>query len=49
MNGGDSFSLQKISGHGHMNMVRKYIQMTNMDVRSQHNSFSPLNGLFKKS
>jgi integrase/recombinase XerD len=48
MNGGDPFSLQKILGHGHMNMVRKYIQMTNMDVRRQHNSFSPLNGIFKK-
>ncbi|WP_409253861.1 tyrosine-type recombinase/integrase [Bacillus sp. SCS-153A] len=46
MNGGDPFSLQKILGHSHMNMVRKYIQMTDMDVRRQHNSFSPLNSIF---
>lgn len=48
MNGGDPFSLQKILGHSNMNMVRKYIQMTDMDVRRQHNSFSPLNSIFKR-
>ncbi|PLR94832.1 tyrosine-type recombinase/integrase [Bacillus sp. T33-2] len=45
MNGGDPFSLQKILGHSDMSMVRKYIQMTNSDVKRQHNSFSPLNRL----
>jgi integrase/recombinase XerD len=48
MNGGDPFSLQKILGHSHMNMVRKYIQMSDTDVRRQHNSFSPLNSIFNK-
>ncbi len=46
LNGGDPFSLQKILGHSHMNMVRKYIQMTDMDVKAQHNLFSPLNRIF---
>lgn len=46
MNGGDPFSLQKILGHSHMNMVRKYIQMTDLDVKEQHNMFSPLNRIF---
>ncbi|KAA9012405.1 tyrosine-type recombinase/integrase [Niallia endozanthoxylica] len=46
MNGGDPFSLQKILGHSHMNMVRKYIQMTDMDVKEQHDLFSPLNRIF---
>jgi integrase/recombinase XerD len=48
MNGGDAFSLQKILGHGHINMVRKYkyIQMTETDVRRQHNAISPLNSIF---
>ena len=46
MNGGDPFSLQKILGHSHMNMVRKYIQMTDMDVKAQHDLFSPLNRIF---
>lgn len=45
MNGGDPFSLQKILGHSDMSTFRKYIQMTNSDVRRQHNSFSPLNRL----
>ena len=43
LNGGDPFSLQKILGHIDMSMVRKYIQMTNTDVKKQHNLFSPLN------
>lgn len=43
MNGGDPFSLQKILGHSDMSTVRKYIQMTNADVKRQHNNFSPLN------
>jgi integrase/recombinase XerD len=47
LNGGDPFSLQKILGHSHMNMVRRYVQMTNMDVQNQHSSFSPLNYVFK--
>ena len=48
MNGGDPFSLQKILGHSDMSMVRKYIQMTDSDVKRQHNSFSPLNRVFGK-
>lgn len=43
MNGGDAFSLQMILGHNHMNMVRRYIQMTQSDFKHQHNNFSPLN------
>ncbi|WP_066174692.1 tyrosine-type recombinase/integrase [Bacillus marinisedimentorum] len=46
-NGGDPFSLQKILGHTDMSMVRKYIQMTNTDVKAQHNYFSPLKGVIK--
>jgi integrase/recombinase XerD len=45
MNGGDPFSLQKILGHSDMSIVRKYIQMTEGDVKRQHNTFSPLNRL----
>ncbi len=48
MNGGDPFSLQKILGHTDMSMVRKYIQMTDADVKKQHNTFSPWNRVFKK-
>lgn len=45
LNGGDPFSLQKILGHSDMSMVRKYIQMTNADVKRQHNAFSPLKNI----
>jgi integrase/recombinase XerD len=47
LNGGDPFSLQRILGHSHMNMVRRYIQMTNTDVQIQHNTYSPVNYLYK--
>jgi len=47
MNGGDPFSLQRILGHSHMNMVRRYVQMTNMDVQNKHSIHSPLNYVFK--
>jgi integrase/recombinase XerD len=46
-NGGDPFSLQKILGHTDMSMTRKYVNMTNMDVKRQHNSFSPLKNIFR--
>jgi integrase/recombinase XerD len=42
MNSGDPFSLQKILGHSDMSMTHKYIQMTDTDVRKQHNAFSPI-------
>jgi integrase/recombinase XerD len=45
LNGGDPFSLQRILGHSDMSMVRKYIQMTNADVKRQHNTFSPLKNI----
>ncbi|MEH7504924.1 tyrosine-type recombinase/integrase [Neobacillus drentensis] len=47
MNGGDPFSLQRILGHSDMSMTRKYIQMTNLDIKRQHNVFSPLKNVFK--
>jgi integrase/recombinase XerD len=45
MNGGDPFSLQKILGHSDMSMTRRYVQMSNVDVRKKHNSFSPLKNI----
>lgn len=45
VNGGDPFSLQKILGHTTMEMVRKYVQMSNEDIKKQHNAFSPLKNL----
>ncbi|MED1874167.1 tyrosine-type recombinase/integrase [Brevibacillus borstelensis] len=42
LNGGDPFSLQKILGHHDMTMVRRYVQMNDMDIRKQHERFSPM-------
>lgn len=47
LSGGDPFSLQKILGHSDMSMVRKYIQMTNTDIKRQHNLYSPIESVFK--
>lgn len=46
MNGGDPFSLQKILGHTDMSMTRKYVNMTDLDMKRQHNAFSPLKNVF---
>lgn len=47
INGGDPFSLQKILGYSDTSKTRKYIQMTNLDIKRQHNVFSPLKNVFK--
>jgi integrase/recombinase XerD len=45
LNGGDPFTLQRILGHSSMEMVRKYIQMSNEDVKVQHSQYSPISSL----
>lgn len=42
LNGGDPFSLRLILGHSDMSMVKRYVNMTQTDVKRQHTSFSPL-------
>lgn len=48
LNGGDPFTLQKLLGHSDLTMVRRYIQMNDMDLKRQHDRFSPLNVVLKK-
>ncbi len=43
LNGGDPFSLQRILGHTSMEMVRRYVQMSDDKVKVHHNKFSPIN------
>lgn len=45
LNGGDIFTLQKIAGHSEISTTRKYIQMTNDDIKNQHNLYSPVTRL----
>src|SRR5690606_28213968 len=42
MNGGDIFTLQRIVGHADIQTTRKYIQMTGVDIQSQHSLYSPI-------
>lgn len=42
LGGGDPFTLQKILGHSDMQMLRKYINMFDKDIKIQHNFFSPV-------
>lgn len=48
LNGGDPFSLQKILGHTDLSMVRRYVNMVDGNVKSQHEHFSPLKSVFNK-
>ena len=36
------FSLQQILGHTTLDMVKRYINLTNTHVMAQHNCFSPV-------
>lgn len=48
LNGGDPFTLMRLLGHSSIQMVRRYIQMTENDVKIQHDKFSPVNKLRTK-
>lgn len=45
LNDGDVMTLQKILGHSSLEMVRRYVQMTDSDIHRQHGKFSPINNL----
>jgi len=49
LNGGDIFTLQQILDHADIKTTRKYVQMDDEHVRSQHNKFSPVRRLLKRS
>ncbi|HHY37513.1 MAG TPA: tyrosine-type recombinase/integrase [Clostridia bacterium] len=47
-NGGNAFSLQKTLGHSSMAMTRRYVALTQNDLREQHSKASPLNTLLPR-
>ena len=42
VNGGDLFTLQQILGHTTLEMVRRYVALSNAHVMTQHKRFSPV-------
>ena len=49
LNGGDSYSLQRILGHSSPAIVQVYVNMTSKDIIEQHKKFSPGDSLKKNS
>ena len=47
LNGGDIFSLQKILGHSSLASVRIYLNLFAVDLKKQHQQFSPVDNLIK--
>jgi integrase/recombinase XerD len=46
--GGDVFTLQKLLGHTTLVMVRRYVELADVDVRTQHHRFSPADSLLRR-
>ena len=45
LNGGDIFSLQKILGHSSLASVRTYLSLFAVDLKKQHQRFSPVDNM----
>lgn len=43
------FSLQKLLGHTSLEMVRRYVNLLDGEVREQHHKFSPVESLFRET
>ena len=46
--GGDVFTLQKLLGHTTLVMVRRYVELADVDVKAQHQRFSPADSLLRR-
>jgi integrase/recombinase XerD len=46
--GGDVFTLQKLLGHTSLAMVRRYVELADVDVKAQHQRFSPADSLLRR-
>ncbi|QGG47689.1 site-specific integrase [Heliorestis convoluta] len=44
-NGADVFTVQRILGHADLNMTKRYLALTQSDVREVHSLTSPLNDI----
>jgi integrase/recombinase XerD len=46
--GGDVFTLQKLLGHTSLAMVRRYVELAAVDIRAQHERYSPADALLRR-
>ncbi len=46
--GGDVFMLEKLLSHTTLAMVRRYVELADVDVKAQHQRFSPADSLLRK-
>ncbi|MGH2572607.1 MAG: tyrosine-type recombinase/integrase [Actinomycetota bacterium] len=46
--GGDVFTLQKLLGHTTLVMVRRYVELADVNVKAQHQRFSPADSLLRR-
>ncbi|KAB2950618.1 tyrosine-type recombinase/integrase [Heliorestis acidaminivorans] len=44
-NGADVFTVQRILGHADLNMTKRYLALTQSDVREVHSLTSPVNDI----
>jgi integrase/recombinase XerD len=44
-NGGDIFSLQRMTGHSNLNILREYVSLAQTDVDAAHRRYSPVDNL----
>ncbi|MED1794984.1 tyrosine-type recombinase/integrase [Brevibacillus nitrificans] len=49
LNGMDLFSLQRILGHADITTTRRYIQLNSEDLIQQHNQYTPLTNVLKRT
>jgi site-specific recombinase XerD len=47
-NSGNAFALQRMLGHTDMAMTKRYVALTNDDLKEQHEESSPLNSIIPK-
>jgi integrase/recombinase XerC len=47
VNGGDAFSLQRILGHATLDMVKRYVALTDTDLVARHRAASPADRLLR--
>lgn len=45
LNHGNIATLSKILGHANLNMTKRYLQLTNDEIKQEHQTFSPINQL----